>query len=965
MLLAIAVGATALASGAPPDTVASIDFDPTHQPVMEATLKGLVTVVEGEPLDPDAVSETIHNLYRTGRYAFIEARQEPVDDGVRVVFTTRSNYFVGEVQVVGIRENPSENQLINATGLRLGEIFTDEKLAVAQQSLETSLRTEGFYLSAVLPSTEVDEFAQQVAIRFDIELGPRAAIGSLFVTGNSEIDEAQLRQITKWGEGKDFRQDRIDRGLARLRRYLRERDYWQAEIRTYWPDYENGPNRLNGVIDINTGPRMIVRVEGENFSQGRLRKYLPIFEEGVIDEDLLAEGRRNLTDYLQTRGYFSAQVEYTRERERDDEVIIVYRIERGPRHQLVEVEISGNNFFDTGTIRERMLIHVKTFQMRRGRFSRSLLQRDIEAIEELYRSNGFRNIVVDDRVQDDYQGKPGNIAVFIDINEGRPTLVSELIVNGIESIPAQPLLAKLASVQGQPFSDVSVATDRDLILAEYFDAGYQDARFRWVPAPTDDPNQIRVEYEIEEGQPVIVRRPIVSGLNHTKEWIVFPAIEVTPGEPLSQSDLFDSQRRLYDLGIFSKVEVGLQNPQGEEQNRTVLVQLEEARRWTLGFGAGAEIAQIGGDAGPDTPLGKAAFSPRGTIEVTRLNVRGIAHTMSIRTRFSQLQQRALFTYEAPRWLGSDRWHMTISSLFDSARNVRTFQGSRLEGAFQLRQRPSRDLTLLYRYTYRRNTIDPDSLQIDPNLIPLASRPVRVSLLSATAIRDRRDDPTDATRGSYNTLDLSLASGYWGSEPDFMRVLAQNATYHRFTPRVVFARTFQLGVMLPSGGFPNESEIGLDFASNPDPRIPISERFFAGGANSHRGFPINQAGPRDPTTGFAIGGGALMVNSLELRFPLIGADIGGVLFHDAGNLYSKPGRISFKSSQREFIENGRTAGFDFDYMEHAVGVGLRYRTPIGPVRLDLAYSLNPPRFVTTTNVQRISHLQFHFSLGQTF
>ena len=173
------------------------------------------------------------------------------------------------------------------------------------------------------------------------------------------------------------------------------------------------------------------------------------------------------------------------------------------------------------------------------------------------------------------------------------------------------------------------------------------------------------------------------------------------------------------------------------------------------------------------------------------------------------------------------------------------------------------------------------------------------------------------------------------------------------------------MIVPAGSLPDESETGLDFGANPDPRIPLPERFYAGGANSHRGFPISQAGPRDPTTGFAVGGGALMVNSLELRFPLIGADIGGVLFHDAGNLYSKPGRISFKSSQQEFIENGQTVGFDFDYMEHAVGIGLRYRTPIGPVRLDLAYSVNPPRFVTTTNVQRISHVQFHFSLGQTF
>ena len=171
---------------------------------------------------------------------------------------------------------------------------------------------------------------------------------------------------------------------------------------------------------------------------------------------------------------------------------------------------------------------------------------------------------------------------------------------------------------------------------------------------------------------------------------------------------------------------------------------------------------------------------------------------------------------------------------------------------------------------------------------------------------------------------------------------------------------------------------MNFASDPDSRIPLSERFFFGGANSHRGFPINQAGPRDPVTGFPIGGGAVLLNSVELRFPIIGQDIGGVLFHDAGNAYSRPGRISFRAKQEPIMVDGQIAGHEFDYMVHAVGFGLRYRTPIGPMRIDLGYSVNPPRFIgfegtreeLLTNRgmltrQRISHFQFHFSLGQTF
>jgi len=161
-------------------------------------------------------------------------------------------------------------------------------------------------------------------------------------------------------------------------------------------------------------------------------------------------------------------------------------------------------------------------------------------------------------------------------------------------------------------------------------------------------------------------------------------------------------------------------------------------------------------------------------------------------------------------------------------------------------------------------------------------------------------------------------------------------------------------------------------------LPLSERFFSGGANSHRGFPFNQAGPRDPTTGFPIGGGAQLLHSVELRFPLIGDNIGGVLFHDAGNVFSTLGDVSFSVEQDRRQQPDGSELFDYDYTVHAVGFGFRYRTPVGPVRIDLAYSLNAPRFVGFSGsqqdflagtgevrTQRVQAFQFHFSLGQTF
>ena len=968
--------------------VVEVDFSPPRQPLTQRHLSEVVTVKAGAPYNWRQVRETQHNLFATGRYSqqlAVDVTKQ--DGGVKVTFLAEPSWFIGLVRIVGAPGPPTESQLLNVTELELGEVYTEEKVQFAKQEIRRMLEDNGFFAPRITHTTTDNPEYQQRDIEITLVPGLRAGIGDIIVARESPdaaavLSAEEVRRITRWRRGKPFHQRRIQQGLSRLEKHFHKDDRWRAEPRVTGTEPDPDTNRVSIVLQLNRGPRVKVRIEGEQFSSNQLRKYLPIYEEGVVDDDLLEEGRRNLRDHLQTRGYFDAKVDYFRATERAEEVVIVYSVDRGRRHRLVRLNIQGNRFFDLETIRERMLIQRKSFQLRRGRYNESMLQRDTLAIEDLYRSNGFRDVKVEGRVEDDLGGREGHLAVTISIDEGDPTIVSEVRIHGAEKIAADEFYPELASAPHQVFSELSVATDRDLIMRTYFDNGFQDARFSWKQIATEEPNRVIVDYSIVEGESLLIRRPIVSGLRHTQESLVNSQVRVTPGEPLSQSAMFETQRRLYDLGIFSKVDVDLQNPEGTEPAKNVLFQLQEARRWTVGVGGGAEFARIGGNTADVTsPVGDASFSPRLTLELTRLNLHGRGHTASMRTRFSNLQQRALFTYEAPRFTGSDKWRMIVSGLLDTSRNVRTFTGRRLEGALQLQQKINKPSTALYRYTYRRTSIDQATLQITPELIPLAAQPVRVALFSGTYIQDRRDDPTDATKGTYNTVDLSLASNIWGSQADFLRVLGQNSTYYRLGRGLVLARTVQLGLMSPRGSFPQPVSAAtdpFDFASIPDTRIPLSERFFGGGANSHRGFPVNQAGPRDPTTGFPIGGGALLVNTVELRFPLVGENIGGVLFHDAGNIYSRPGRISFKGSQEAIVENAATTGYEFDYMVHAIGFGLRYRTPVGPVRLDLAYSVNPPRFIGfrgtrdellagggSISNQRISGFQFHFSLGQRF
>ena len=968
MLMALLCGQAASSAEWEGQPVAEIRFVPRAQPLSEAELLPLLSVEVGQPLEAEDINQSIHSLFATGRFANIEVDTEQAPAGVSLIFYTEPNWFVGSVTVTGVEEPPNLNQLINATDLRLGEMYTPRKEAEALGNLRERLIDNGLLnpLIVVVVNRHLED--QQADIHFLVRHLPRAGFGRLLLTGDAGWSVSEATDIAGWNAANEFTFERLLDGLDRLRQELREQGYWQADVTVVAKDYDPDQNLINLVIDAARGPRIEVRVEGVELSEDRRRTLLPVYDQGAADQGLMAEGARNLRDYLQLRGYLDAAVDYELERDRADQTAVVYRVERGRRMRLASVDIRGIRYFDIETINERMLVRPGTLRQRRGAFSTGLLQQDIDAIRQLYLLNGFRDVQISSNL--DTSRGVGELSIVV--NEGRPTIIEKLTVTGDDTYPISDRYFQLASAEGQAFSESHIATDRDLILSDYFDSGYQDASFSWTVTPTEDPYRVELAYSITEGPQLFIDETIVSGLLHTEPELVDSQLLLSPDGPLSQTAMFETQRRLYDLGVFTKVDIEVQNPEGEETRKTLLVRLQEARRWTFGFGPGGEFGRIARESDANVDSVELRFVPRVTVEVNRLNLRGKGHTLSFRSRLSELQQRILFSYENPRWTGSEKWKMTTSGLVDRFRNFSTFSGRKLEGVFQLEQNLSIPSTALYRYTYRRTTLD---RTVDPAIVPVDGRAVRTALFSGTYIQDRRDDPTDSTRGLFNSVDLSFASKYWGSEPDFARVFGQNSTYYSLTERVVVARTTQLGFFIPWGetqtpdpADATETDTAFDL---PDSRIPLVERFFGGGPSAHRGFSINEAGPRSLTRGGPIGGGALFLNIVELRFPVMGDSTSGVIFHDAGNVFSRLSNLSFNPRQAAGKSKLGTDSFDFDYMVHAVGMGLRYRTPIGPIRVDVGYSINPPRYYTdpgeglARTQQRLSHFQFHFSLGQTF
>ena len=436
---------------------------------------------------------------------------------------------------------------------------------------------------------------------------------------------------------------------------------------------------------------------------------------------------------------------------------------------------------------------------------------------------------------------------------------------------------------------------------------------------------------------------------------------------------------------------GLLDPNGRNLYKDVLFDFDEAARYTFNVGVGLEVGQFGGT----TRYLSAAGGSRGaapliSFDVNRLNFRGIGQTISLQVKYSNIEQRESINYIVPRFLGSLNRTVTFTLLYDTTQDVQTFSARREEARVQTSQRFNRASTMLFSFLYRR---DAPNTTVPALTTPAFTQAVRLGILAASYIQDHRDNPADAHHGFWNTVDVGVSGSFFGSQRNYYRFLARNATYTSLGHNLVLARQTQLGGVIP---------FNVAAGMNSYDDIPLPERFFGGGGVSMRGFGDNQAGPRDigtpselpgsvpvnPTTpitptGFPIGGNGLFFNTVELRYPLLFPNLTGVLFHDMGNIYSNFSDISLRYRQNVQQSN-------FNYAVQAPGFGIRYKTPLGPIRLDFAYALNPPRYqgystsetirqllnCSTDEIktkgnpcaptsQRLSKFEFFFSIGQAF
>jgi outer membrane protein assembly factor BamA len=981
----------------------------------------------GKPLDPSPVAASIRKLYHTGDYSDLKAAVTAVEGGVRVDFVVTEQLFFNQVRIAGLVSPPSEASAAAAMQLTLGQPYRQDTVEEGLGRLIDALHEEGLYAAEAKVETLPHPDLHAMDIIIHVKSGPRVRVKEVQLKNGTEYRAAELLSRLKIKPGRELTSARIARGTERIRKFLVKKGHLNARASVRRGAYDRAKNLIPLELEVTEGPRVEIAITGVKISSGQLKKLVPVYQEGSVDVDLLEEGKRNIRERLEREGYFDAEVEYataTKEAKqsgggRGTDEVITYTVERGDRHKLVGIEIEGNHYFSTDLLRGRLQIYGAGFATR-GRFSRRLVDGDRDSLLNLYLSNGFLDAKVEARTLDNYKGSEGALLIRFVVQEGKQTRVASLSIEGNRALKEDELLPVVASTPGQPYSDYNVASDRDNILALYYNDGFPNARLtatatpappEATPAAGDGANGnappkegarksagtkngstevqpgalVRLSYHIDEGPQTRVKKILVTGYNHTRPGVIRREIRMQPNAPLREGEVVESQRRLYNLGVFNRVTIEPQNPAGTDTNKDVMVLVEEAKRYTMAYGGGFEVQRLASSTNPTGSQLQAAV--RGILEVSKLNVTGRGDSLSLKLRGSTIEDRALLTYSDPNTFANPHYTFQANIYTEKTQDINTFTEARYEASVQLTDQLTRFTTLQYHYAFRRVVVSNLNNTVAPEEVPLFEQPTLVSQFGVTWARDARDNPADATKGTFNSADFGIADTSIGSSASFLRFFFQNSTYHPLGRKFSFARSVRIGILEPY-----RDTVSLSFPPQTTPVtvIPLPERFFAGGGTSLRGFALNQAGPRD-STGFPVGGQALLTFNQELRFPMrlpyIGTSLGGALFYDGGNVYSRLARITFRASPPKPIfdpANPTVCRFnctnELNYFAHTVGIGFRYSTPVGPIRIDFGFPINRPRFVAPIcpsgdanclhgqngfQSSRLPGFQIFFNLGSTF
>jgi outer membrane protein insertion porin family len=912
-----------------------------------------------QPFHQADVDRSVAALQQGGHFQSAEVEIRPEADGIRVLFVLHPAMYFGLFDFPGAVRRFAYSRLLQIADYPPRGAYTSVDIANAQRALEIFFRRNGYFQAAVTPRANIDKLHGLVNVSFETKLGKHAKFGQVNIKGPDAQQTEQLQKaLRSWmarirnsaiRPGKGYSLKVLQNASLYLEDQVMKREYLGAKVQLIGANYDPATNRADIDFNVQPGAKIKVKVEGAHVWSWTKKKLLPIYQQNGLDPELLQEGRQNLISHFQSKGYFEAKVALDRQQTPEAE-LVHYQITKGPRHKVAGVEIAGNDHLSTDDLMPHIAVEKAHF-FSHGKYSEKLVRSSVKNLKSVYQANGFSDVKITPQIK----GAGENISVVFQVQEGEQDVVDSLVLKGNDSQPIAHLAPKGLNLGvGKPYSTKLVDDDRNQIMAQYLREGYLNSSFRETANQIGkDKHHLAVVYQIYEGPQVQTASVFAIGRQQTQPYLIAKTTELGQGDKLREDKLLESESKLYNLGVFDWAEIDPRRQVTTQTQEDVVVKVHEAKRNQLTYGFGFEVTNRGGSVPGGTvalpglpPTGlpskfktsqKTFWGPRATIEYTRKNLFGNAITFTASALGARLDQRGTLNLADPYFRGSD-WasNFSISGEHNSENPI--FTSRQGDVGFQLQRALNDDRTqnLFLRYSLKETGL---TQLLIPDLVPTEDRHIRLSTFSSTYVRDTRDNILDAHKGIYETAEVDMTPSVLGSSVSFAKFIGQVAYYKKMFSNVVWANSVRLGVEQPFAGS----------------HVPLSEKFFSGGGSTIRGFPLNGAGPQrtipacgDPadtsTCSFIrvpTGGNELFIVNSEFRIPLpIKKGLGLAAFYDGGNVFPSAGFHDFAANYT-----------------NTVGIGLRYATPVGPVRVDIGHNLNALPGIKAT--------QFFITLGQAF
>jgi outer membrane protein insertion porin family len=873
-------------SGVAQEVVASVSIVIPERGTSD--LRTYVPIQPGDPLDPLQIRRAVELLYATGDFEDVVVESTRGERGADLVFRPAFSPRLREVRVEG--GSPfGAGTLRHVARLRAGEPLWPPRLEAAAQAAGIALAADGFLESQVTASAL--RSGREADAIFRVAAGPRARVGHVQFEGSLLQAAGAGLEAFAPHPGDVFRRAEARRAAERMRQRLAKQGLWRAHV-DLREAYSPSGSRMDLVYQVDAGDRTEVEFHGSPLPGSLRRSILALLRDGGFGSDVLDEANDRIEEFLRTDGYRDAFVS-RREEAKDGVQTLVYVTEPGPQARVALVRFSG--FEDP---RLEAVVETRALSPIVDR----VVSEDLRRLVRFLADQGYSEGHVESEIPDG----GGDLPVRFVIRPGARTILRSVEVD-IPVDAAGPAAAKkLRTKAGEPYRARDVAADRDALVTAYGNEGYLQATVTPDVSLSEEKDVASVVFHVIPGARTEVDHVIIARLGLTRPEVVKRELTFKEGSPLGLSQVLESQRRLSALGIFDRVSI-TEMDSAAAGPRTLVVAAEEAPRTTIAYGIGYAEKDL----------------LRGSVEVSRRNLFGMDRSLTAFARGSFRGNRLLTTFREPYLFGR-KLELFVTG-FREEEERDGFSFIRYGGLLQTALRIGEHRGLILRLSYQKTDLFDVTVPVDE--IDRQFQNSTSAGPSGSLIEDTRDDPLDPHRGHFFGADLQLSDSVFGGD-NFVKTFVQLAAYRRLLPRLLLAVSGRLG-------------LAATLREGDPERLPLPDRFFAGGDNSLRGFPLDTVGPQEVSTSGALvptGGNALLLGNAEFRIDAA-RRVSVAIFSDSGNVYPVVSAMSLGD------------------VRYTAGLGLRYKTALGPIRVDWGYKLNRRAGESPGH--------FHFTIGNAF